>query len=84
MVAIEDCTYLDVTDNFRGISLAIDIALQIRAKIKSATGLNASAGISYNKFLCSATTPTNVSPLSGSPAWPRPSMISNANPTSPR
>jgi hypothetical protein len=28
-----------------------DIALQIRAKIKSETGLNAFAGISYNKFL---------------------------------
>src|SRR4030081_111089 len=31
--------------------LARDIALAIRAKIKAETGLNASAGISYNKFL---------------------------------
>jgi DNA polymerase-4 len=31
--------------------LARDIALAIRAKIKEVTGLNASAGISYNKFL---------------------------------
>jgi DNA polymerase-4 len=46
-----DEAYLDVTENHQGIALARDIALQIRAKIKSETGLNASAGISYNKFL---------------------------------
>jgi len=46
-----DEAYLDVTDNLQGIALARDIALQIRAKIKAETGLNASAGISYNKFL---------------------------------
>jgi DNA polymerase-4 len=46
-----DEAYLDVTENLQGIALARDIALQIRAKIKSETGLNASAGISYNKFL---------------------------------
>src|SRR4051794_39325415 len=46
-----DEAYLDVTDNLQGILLARDIALQIRAKIKAETGLNASAGISYNKFL---------------------------------
>src|SRR6187551_896482 len=34
-----------------GIPLARDIALAIRARIKAETGLNASAGISYNKFL---------------------------------
>ena len=43
--------YLDVTENLQGIPLARDIALQIRARIKAETGLNASAGISYNKFL---------------------------------
>ena len=31
--------------------MARDIALRIREKIKAETGLNASAGISYNKFL---------------------------------
>jgi DNA polymerase-4 len=31
--------------------LARDVALRIREKIKAETGLNASAGISYNKFL---------------------------------
>jgi DNA polymerase IV len=46
-----DEAYLDVTENLQGIPLARDIALAIRAKIKDVTGLNASAGISYNKFL---------------------------------
>jgi len=46
-----DEAYLDVTENLHGIPLARDIALAIRAKIKAKTGLNASAGISYNKFL---------------------------------
>ncbi|WP_257169716.1 DNA polymerase IV [Bradyrhizobium sp. SRS-191] len=46
-----DEAYLDVTDNLQGIPLARDIALQIRARIKEETDLNASAGISYNKFL---------------------------------
>ena len=46
-----DEAYLDVTENLQSIPLARDIALQIRAKIKAETGLNASAGISYNKFL---------------------------------
>jgi hypothetical protein len=46
-----DEAYLDVTENLQDIPFARDIALQIRAKIKSETDLNASAGISYNKFL---------------------------------
>src|ERR1700719_1909954 len=46
-----DEAYLDVTENLQGIPLARDVALAIRAKIKDVTGLNASAGISYNKFL---------------------------------
>jgi DNA polymerase-4 len=46
-----DEAYLDVTENMQGIPLARDIALAIRARIKAETGLNASAGISYNKFL---------------------------------
>jgi DNA polymerase-4 len=46
-----DEAYLDVTENKQGIALASDIARQIRARIKEVTGLNASAGISYNKFL---------------------------------
>src|SRR6202162_5352254 len=46
-----DEAYLDVTENLQNIPLARDIALAIRAEIKAETGLNASAGISYNKFL---------------------------------
>jgi DNA polymerase IV len=46
-----DEAYLDVTENLQGIPLARDVALAIRAKIKQEIGLNASAGISYNKFL---------------------------------
>ncbi|OKO87498.1 hypothetical protein AC629_13945 [Bradyrhizobium sp. NAS80.1] len=46
-----DEAYLDVTENLQGIPFARDIALRIREKIKAETGLNASAGISYNKFL---------------------------------
>jgi DNA polymerase-4 len=46
-----DEAYLDVTENLQNIPLARDVALAIRSKIKEVTGLNASAGISYNKFL---------------------------------
>jgi DNA polymerase-4 len=46
-----DEAYLDVTENNQGIPLARDVATAIRSKIKEVTGLNASAGISYNKFL---------------------------------
>jgi len=46
-----DEAYFDVTENLQCIPLARDVALRIREKIKAETGLNASAGISYNKFL---------------------------------
>jgi DNA polymerase IV len=46
-----DEAYLDVSENLQNIPLARDVALAIRAKIKEVTGLNASAGISYNRFL---------------------------------
>lgn len=46
-----DEAYLDVSDNKHGIPIATEIATRIRARIKEVTGLNASAGISYNKFL---------------------------------
>jgi len=46
-----DEAYLDVTENLQGIPLARDVALRIREKIKAETGLNAPAGISYNKLL---------------------------------
>lgn len=46
-----DEAYLDVTTNKKGIAIATEIATLIRARIKEVTGLNASAGISYCKFL---------------------------------
>jgi len=46
-----DEAYLDVTENRKQIELASAVALAIRERIREVTGLNASAGISYNKFL---------------------------------
>lgn len=46
-----DEAYLDVTENLQGIGSATEIAEAIRAKIRAETGLTASAGVSYNKFL---------------------------------
>lgn len=46
-----DEAYLDVTANRRGIATAWATAKEIRARIREETGLTASAGISYNKFL---------------------------------
>lgn len=46
-----DEAYLDVTENLRGLPTASDTAAEIRRRIFDETGLTASAGISYNKFL---------------------------------
>ncbi len=46
-----DEAYLDVTENLKGIISATQIAEEIRARIRAETGLTASAGVSYNKFL---------------------------------
>lgn len=46
-----DEAYLDVTANRCGIETAWKTAREIRARILEETGLTASAGISYNKFL---------------------------------
>src|SRR4028119_976391 len=46
-----DEAYLDVTHDLKGIGVATRIAEEIRARIKAETGLTASAGVSYNKFL---------------------------------
>jgi DNA polymerase-4 len=46
-----DEAYLDVTQNLREIPTASATATEIRARIFDQTGLTASAGISYNKFL---------------------------------
>ena len=46
-----DEAYLDVTANLRGLATASQTAQEIRARILAETGLTASAGVSYNKFL---------------------------------
>jgi DNA polymerase-4 len=46
-----DEAYLDVTEDLQGIGSATRIAEIIRARIRAETGLTASAGVSYNKFL---------------------------------
>tara|TARA_B110000305_G_C19430623_1_gene636080 strand:- start:970 stop:2019 length:1050 start_codon:yes stop_codon:yes gene_type:complete len=46
-----DEAYLDVTQNKKGNPSASLIAKEIREKIFNKTGLRASAGISYNKFI---------------------------------
>lgn len=46
-----DEAYLDVTENLRGLPTAAMTATEIRAQILAETGLTASAGVSYNKFL---------------------------------
>jgi DNA polymerase-4 len=46
-----DEAYLDVTENLKGVPTAVRVASEIRALILERTGLTASAGVSYNKFL---------------------------------
>ena len=46
-----DEAFLDVTENKFGIPLAVDIAKEIKRKIRERLHLVASAGVSYNKFL---------------------------------
>ena len=46
-----DEAYLDVTENRRGLPTAAAAAAEIRSRILAETGLTASAGVSYNKFL---------------------------------
>lgn len=46
-----DEAFLDVTVNKRGMPMAVDIAREIRRRIREELHLTASAGVSYNKFL---------------------------------
>ena len=46
-----DEAYLDVTHNKPGMELAVDIAREIKTRIRQETLLTASAGVSYCKFL---------------------------------
>ena len=46
-----DEAYLDVTENAWGLSLGVDVAKRIKARVREETGLTASAGVAPNKFL---------------------------------
>jgi DNA polymerase-4 len=46
-----DEAYLDVTDNAWNEPLAMTVAKRLKARIREATGLTASAGVAPNKFL---------------------------------
>lgn len=46
-----DEAYLDVTENKLGLPSATAVAQYIKRRIREITGLTASAGVSYNKFL---------------------------------
>jgi DNA polymerase-4 len=72
-----DEAYLDVTQDTRGIGSATHIAQLIRARIKADTGLTASAGVSYNKFIAKLASDQNkpdglcvIRPGEGRNSWP--------------
>ena len=46
-----DEAYLDVTENAWGETLGRSVAVRLKAEIRAATGLTASAGVAPNKFL---------------------------------
>lgn len=46
-----DEAFLDVTENKKNIKYATQVAKMIKKEIYETTGLSASAGVSYNKFL---------------------------------
>lgn len=54
-----DEAFLDVTENKFELPSATLIAKEIRKRIKTEVGLNASAGISYNKFLAKVASDIN-------------------------
>jgi DNA polymerase-4 len=54
-----DEAFLDVTENKKNIPYATTIAREIRERIFTETGLTASAGVSYNKFLAKSASEIN-------------------------
>ncbi len=46
-----DEAFLDVTENKKNVELGVDIAREVKQRIRETTGLTASAGVSYCKFL---------------------------------
>ena len=70
-----DEAYLDVTIDRRALGTATAIGEEIRARIRADTGLTASAGVSYNKFIAKLASDQNkpdglcVIPPSKGPAF---------------
>lgn len=54
-----DEAFLDVTENKKNLSSASQVARLVREEIKAVTGLNASAGISVNKFMAKVASDIN-------------------------
>lgn len=54
-----DEAFLDVTENKKGINSAMQIAIDIRRRIEEETGLTASAGVSFIKFLAKVASDIN-------------------------
>jgi len=54
-----DEAFLDVTENKKNMASATMIAQEIRKRIYTETGLTASAGVSYNKFLAKTASEIN-------------------------
>lgn len=54
-----DEAFLDVTENKKNMPSATIIALEIKKRIFEVTGLTASAGVSYNKFLAKTASEIN-------------------------
>ena len=54
-----DEAFLDVTDNKKDIKFATRVAREILLEISHRTGLTASAGVSYNKFLAKVASDVN-------------------------
>jgi len=54
-----DEAFLDVTENRKGILYGSRVAREILQEIQSRTGLTASAGVSYNKFLAKVASDVN-------------------------
>ena len=54
-----DEAFIDVTENMKGLNSATQIAREIRREIFRKTGLTASAGVSFNKFLAKVASDIN-------------------------
>ncbi len=65
-----DEAFLDVTENKVAEPMAVEIAREIRRRIREELGLTASAGVSYNKFLAKiASTGSSAMKSSACDGW---------------